>query len=242
MRDNDVLIWLLQDQISSTTVTADANGNFLTETKYTAFGEIRSVNGETVTDKLYTGQQQETELGLDYYVARFYDPQIAHFVQPDSIIPEAGSSKGYDRYLYANSNPVNRTDPSGHFAPLVGAAVGAIVGFSVDILIQTVPQMMNGTSPLDVNINWAEAGGAAVAGLASGLTLGVAAALVPAGATVGTSIATMSIAGGVGNSFGNQVGAITSGVIEHGFTQEGAITARDKYGFGDWKKLVSILQ
>ncbi len=47
-------------------------------------------------------------------MARFYDPQIAHFVQADSIIPEAGSSNGYDRYGYSNNNPVKYTDPSGH--------------------------------------------------------------------------------------------------------------------------------
>lgn len=66
MRENDVLVWLLQDQVNSTSVTADVNGNLLSETRYSAFGEIRYTTGVTVTDKLYTGQQQETELGLDY--------------------------------------------------------------------------------------------------------------------------------------------------------------------------------
>jgi len=61
------------------------------------------------------------------YVARFraccapkrllregYDPVIGHFIQADTIVPEAGSSKAYDRYGYVNNNPVRYNDPSGH--------------------------------------------------------------------------------------------------------------------------------
>ncbi len=116
MSENGVVTWLLQDQVNSTTVTADANGNLLSETRYSAFGEVRYSNGATVTDKLYTGQQQETEIGLDYYIARFYDPVIAHFIQPDSLISQANAATSFDRYGYSNNNPINYTDPSGHLA------------------------------------------------------------------------------------------------------------------------------
>jgi RHS repeat-associated protein len=114
MRVNGVLTWLVVDQVGSTTITANADGSFQSEIRYSAYGEVRYVNGTTITDKLYTGQQQETEIGLDYYVARFYDPAIAHFVQMDSLVPEAGSSNAYDRYGYGNNNPVRYNDPSGH--------------------------------------------------------------------------------------------------------------------------------
>ncbi len=113
--------------MNSTTVTADANGNLLSETRYSAFGEIRYSNGATVTDKLYTGQQQETEIGLDYYIARFYDPVIAHFIQPDSLIPQASASASYDRYAYVNGNPINFNDPSGHSPEcILGSASGCL--------------------------------------------------------------------------------------------------------------------
>ena len=121
MRENNGIIWLLQDQVNSTTITADANGNLLSETRYSAFGEVRYANGTTVTDKLYTGQQQESEIGLDYYVARFYDPAIAHFVQADSLVPSVGTLKGYDRYAYVLNNPIVYNDPTGHcynYSPL----------------------------------------------------------------------------------------------------------------------------
>jgi RHS repeat-associated protein len=114
MRENGAVSWLLQDQVNSTTITANADGSFQSEVRYSAFGEARYSSGFTVTDKLYTGQQQETEIGLDYYIARFYDPVIAHFIQADTIIPQASSTGGYDRYAYVHNNPIDFNDPIGH--------------------------------------------------------------------------------------------------------------------------------
>jgi RHS repeat-associated protein len=81
--------------------------------RYSAFGEIRASTGTTVTDKKYTGQQQESEIGLDYYVARFYDPVTAHFIQADMVISNPFSSLGWNRYSYVINNPIRYTDPSG---------------------------------------------------------------------------------------------------------------------------------
>jgi len=48
-----------------------------------------------------------------FYNARWYDSQLGRFAQADSIVP--GGVQGYDRYAYVNNNPVNGTDPSGHW-------------------------------------------------------------------------------------------------------------------------------
>ena len=123
MRENSTLTWLLHtcpggrcqgDQVNSTTVTANADGSFQSEVRYSAYGEVRHADGTTVTDKLYTGQQQEVEIGLSYYIARFYDPVIAHFIQADTIISDMRNAQGYNRYGYVLNNPVNFHDPSGH--------------------------------------------------------------------------------------------------------------------------------
>ena len=74
-------------------------------------------------------------IGLDYYVARWYDPALGRFVQPDSIIPDPEKAKGYDRYTYVENNPVLNNDPTGHIAmavvmPVVVLAV-AVVAYGV---------------------------------------------------------------------------------------------------------------
>jgi hypothetical protein len=40
---------------------------------------------------------------------------LGRFLQPDSSIPDPYNPLDFDRYAYVNYNPVNRTDPSGHW-------------------------------------------------------------------------------------------------------------------------------
>ena len=54
-------------------------------------------------------------MGLYYYVARFYDPALAHFVQADTVVPDPGSSLAYNRYAYVDYAPLNYADPDGHW-------------------------------------------------------------------------------------------------------------------------------
>jgi hypothetical protein len=44
-----------------------------------------------------------------------YDPYLNRFTQPDSIVPLASQgTQAWDRYAYANNNPVRYNDPTGH--------------------------------------------------------------------------------------------------------------------------------
>ncbi len=95
-------------------MTADVDGDFYSETRYSAFGEVRYSLNNTPTDYMYTGQRNVAEIGLYYYVARFYDPQTAHFLSADTLVPGAAQSQAYDRYAYVMNSPIVYTDPSGH--------------------------------------------------------------------------------------------------------------------------------
>jgi RHS repeat-associated protein len=122
--NTDTLQWILSDHLGSTSTTANpstgsgqaADGTLNSVIQYTAFGEIRLTQGVTQTKYRYTGQLAQAELGLDYYVARWYDPLTGHFTQADTIIPEPGKSSSYDRFAYSNNNPIRYKDPSGHCA------------------------------------------------------------------------------------------------------------------------------
>jgi len=48
--------------------------------------------------------------GLDYYVARYYDPVVAQFVSADSV---EGNLQGANPYEYVGGNPETDTDPTG---------------------------------------------------------------------------------------------------------------------------------
>jgi RHS repeat-associated protein len=54
-------------------------------------------------------------LALYDYRARYYDPALGRFTQPDTIVPKPGNPQALNRYAYVNNNPLKYTDPSGHW-------------------------------------------------------------------------------------------------------------------------------
>jgi RHS repeat-associated protein len=110
------LQWILTDHLGSTSVVANEDGSLVSQVKYTAFGEMRAVSGDMPTDYKYTGQLEQAEIGLYYYVARWYDPYLTQMTQPDSIIPDPYNPLSWNRYSYVYNNPVRYNDPTGHKA------------------------------------------------------------------------------------------------------------------------------
>ena len=51
-----------------------------------------------------------------YLRARGYDPQIGRFVSADPFEGRQGDPRSLNRYLYASSDPVQKTDPSGEMS------------------------------------------------------------------------------------------------------------------------------
>jgi RHS repeat-associated protein len=80
---------------------------------YDAFGNLLSSPGPTPNNYLYRGEQFDSDLGLYYLRARYYNPQTGRFLSRD---PEDGKAKdpaSLHKYLYANGDPVNGIDPRG---------------------------------------------------------------------------------------------------------------------------------
>jgi uncharacterized protein RhaS with RHS repeats len=48
--------------------------------------------------------------GLDYYVARYYDPVVGQFLSADTV---QGNQQGMAPYAYVGENPETATDPTG---------------------------------------------------------------------------------------------------------------------------------
>ena len=53
---------------------------------------MRWRTGTLPTDRQYTGQRWDEALGLYDYKARYYDPALGRFIQPDTIVPEPGDT------------------------------------------------------------------------------------------------------------------------------------------------------
>ncbi len=78
---------------------------------YGPFGFLQYHAGQTGTNKGYTGQYNDPLSGLDYYVARYYDPVVGLFLSADTM---QSNLLGFDPYAYVGENPETLTDPTGH--------------------------------------------------------------------------------------------------------------------------------
>jgi hypothetical protein len=70
---SSTLKYLLGDHLGSTSLTVNTSGTKIAELRYEAWGEIRYTWGTTPTKRQYTGQINETDLGLMFYNVRWYD-------------------------------------------------------------------------------------------------------------------------------------------------------------------------
>jgi len=89
-------------------------GRGAAELRYKSWGETRYTDGTTPTPYRFTGQREEATIGLYFYNARWHDPALGRFVQPDSLVPDPGNSQALNRYSYVYNNPLRFVDPSGY--------------------------------------------------------------------------------------------------------------------------------
>jgi RHS repeat-associated protein len=96
--------------------------------RYLPWGETRYEGSNIPTSYKYTGQREESSIGLYYYNARWYDAKLGRFTQADKLIyglkEKEGSTpknlQSWDRYNYVNNNPLLYIDFGGHFPiPLI---------------------------------------------------------------------------------------------------------------------------
>nr|WP_282250624.1 RHS repeat-associated core domain-containing protein [Vibrio campbellii] len=96
------------NQIGTPERLVDSNGQVVWQATYDTFG-FANVEVETVKSNLrLQGQYFDIETGLHYNLARYYDPQIGRFIQPDPL----GLLGGTNHYQFA-PNPVSWVDPLG---------------------------------------------------------------------------------------------------------------------------------
>ena len=121
------------DHLGSTALVTRSDGAVLQRVVYKPYGGLSAAQGADATPRLgfyFTGQRLESSVGLYDYGARFYDPALGRFLQPDSIVPSAYDPQSLNRYSYVENNPLARVDPSGNFSVSVFGGVVDRSGFS----------------------------------------------------------------------------------------------------------------
>jgi RHS repeat-associated protein len=135
MDREDVVQWLVGDHLGSTSLVLNANGTVHSEARHYPYGEERwrwPQEGTFPTEYRFTGQRQESGLGLYFMGARQYDPYINRFISPDPIIPQPGNPQSLNRYSYVYNRPLTHVDSSGHIPIPVIIGVGVLILKAID--------------------------------------------------------------------------------------------------------------
>jgi RHS repeat-associated protein len=112
----ETLYYLFSDHLGSTSVAYDTDSGAWVMQRYYPWGTIRPGGGNVLpTDYTFTGQRWDESIGLMDYKARWYDPALGRFVQPDTIVPDPANPQDLNRYSYVRNNPLRYTDPTGHY-------------------------------------------------------------------------------------------------------------------------------
>ncbi len=122
--------------LGSISMISNSSGTVIQTNVYDAFGSIQS--GNTLSQPYaFTGREYDSETGLYYYRARYYDPLIGRFISKDPI----GFAGGINKYVYVGNSPVTYIDPLG-LLNLIGGVGGTLVGVtgaegSVGVVVNT---------------------------------------------------------------------------------------------------------
>ncbi|MCP4603896.1 MAG: hypothetical protein GY847_25810 [Proteobacteria bacterium] len=160
----------------------------------------------------FTGKEEDEEVGLHYFGARYYSSYLGRWLSPDAPVVHEGGFLNY--YCYGANSPYIYVDPDGNFVQMiVGAVVGAVAGFVSGIVQGDLKAALIGAVV-----------GAALGALTGGISAGADSFF--AGAMAGAMISgyasfAQSLVSGASLSQSAISGAVSfgSGIIGAGFGQ-----------------------
>jgi RHS repeat-associated protein len=114
VRESITLTFMYGDHLGSASPTTNVSGAKVSEVRYYPFGETRYSSGTVATSKRFTSQEQQADIGLYDYGARFYDSSLGRFISADTVVPRWNDPQSLNRYTYVRNSPITRIDPTGH--------------------------------------------------------------------------------------------------------------------------------
>jgi len=100
------------DALGSVVTQTDGSGNNCFDATYTPYGQLAQQYAACPSNYQFAGYWKDSETGLYYAEARYYNPRLGRFMSADplggSIIPQS-----QNRYAYVINNTENLIDPFG---------------------------------------------------------------------------------------------------------------------------------
>jgi RHS repeat-associated protein len=183
----------LPDGLGSVRQLADSQGYLVQRYDYSPFGEMLASEGQRANSLRYTDEQWDSDAGLLYLRARWYDPATGRFTTRDPFRGFAEFPQTQHPYVYAGNDPINLTDHSGKLFFIPVLIVAAAGGFLGGMIYYTAQSYLNRDPCGRMNWNWGEAAFWGVTGTGLGALLGTG---IYGGWWVGAQFGWWGVAGG----------------------------------------------
>jgi RHS repeat-associated protein/uncharacterized repeat protein (TIGR01451 family) len=121
------------DAHGSVRFLTNASGSVTDTYDYDAFGSLVNSTGSTPNNYLFAGEQFDPALGFYYMRARYYNPLSGRFATIDPELGDPINPKTFQKYIYADADPINNTDPTGRLSAGGYIAIAAILAVLITL-------------------------------------------------------------------------------------------------------------
>jgi RHS repeat-associated protein len=128
-------VYYHNDAAGSPIAATDEGGELLWRESYRPYGE-RLLKPAAANTQWFSGKQMDADTGLQDFGARNYDPVLGRFLSIDPVDFEDKNIHSFNRYAYANNNPLRYKDPDGRSSILIEIGVAVVI---VGIIIGATP-------------------------------------------------------------------------------------------------------
>lgn len=115
----DTVYYYFGDELGSTRVITDSNGNICYDTDYYPFGgEHGPYVFNCSQNYKFTGKERDSESSLDDFGARYMSSQYGRFMTPDAMgnaVADPSNPQTWNLYSYVLNNPLKFIDPTGNW-------------------------------------------------------------------------------------------------------------------------------
>ena len=136
--------------------TSSSYDQLVVEYTYDPWGKLLSItdtsgtNIGTLNPLRYRGYYYDTETGFYFLQSRYYDPTVGRFINADGQLSGVGGDmQGYNLFAYCQNDPVNMSDPTGHWPQWIKNAASAVVNAvkkAVTVVANTVKSAVSSAS------------------------------------------------------------------------------------------------
>jgi RHS repeat-associated protein len=171
----------LPDNLGSSSIVIDHDTSELVERgTYTAFGQDESDYrtprwGDFREDTRFTGKEDDIEVGLLYFGARYYAPALGRWISPDPLALHSPGAEDDNLYAYGHGRVFAGTDPDGRIFgidDLIFIGICILVATLVAGAVDTGTQVYKIEHGQQASFDVGELGIACVAGAVAGATAG----------------------------------------------------------------------